>query len=388
MNFNDQDIVAIQTLGYTPDEARFLYLVAVHSGYFVPRQFLAFSGAKWGKRSNNFVAKLESRGHATWREYDRTGGVYHLFSKTLYRYIGKENLRNRRRHSVEFIRTRLLLLDFILANPNYQYFETEPEKVAYFCDTMGVPKNVLPAKSYEGGPRSEPTLRYFVDKFPLFLDRTPPSSSLSSSSSSSLQSPSPSASPSASASISAAAEVSSPVVAFSYVDAGQASLAGFANHLHAYLPLLRQLQSFAFLYIATSRVHFVPAEGCFASLVRSPLEADVSSEILHYFRLRKAWELKQYGSLSATDIEWLKEASYRFHGERFESFYRAWTSGALTEKALRSEFEQLRPHRNVSFRTCLVEATRFGKKSLVEEGEGALHPSSSPESSPAASPLR
>jgi hypothetical protein len=387
MNFNDQDIVAIQTLGYTPDEARFLYLVAVHSGYFVPRQFLAFSGAKWGKRSNNFVAKLESRGHATWREYDRTGGVYHLFSKTLYRYIGKENLRNRRRHSVEFIRTRLLLLDFILANPNYQYFETEPEKVAYFCDTMGVPKNVLPAKSYEGGPRSEPTLRYFVDKFPLFLDRTPPSSSLSSSSSS-LQSPSPSASPSASASISAAAEVSSPVVAFSYVDPGQASLAGFANHLHAYLPLLRQLESFVFVYIATSRVHFVPAEGCFASLVRSPLEADVSSEILHYFRLRKAWDLKQYGSLSATDIEWLKEASHRFHGERFESFYRAWTSGALTEKVLRSEFEQLRPHRNVSFRTCLVAATRFGKKSLVEEGEGALHPSSSPESSPAASPLR
>jgi len=37
---------------------------------------------------------------------------------------------------------------------------------------MGVPRKVLPAKTYEGGPRSEPTLRYFVDKFPLFLDRT------------------------------------------------------------------------------------------------------------------------------------------------------------------------------------------------------------------------
>ena len=36
MNFNDQDIAAIETLGYTLDEARFLYLVAVHSGYFVP----------------------------------------------------------------------------------------------------------------------------------------------------------------------------------------------------------------------------------------------------------------------------------------------------------------------------------------------------------------
>jgi len=358
MNFNDQDIAAIQMLGYTPDEARFLYLVAVHSGYFVPRQFLAFAGAKWGKRSNNFVAKIESRGHATWREYDRTGGVYHLFSKTLYRYIGKENLRNRRRHSVEFIRTRLLLLDFILAHRNYQYFETEPEKVAYFCDTMGLPKNVLPAKTYEGGPHSEPTLRYFVDKFPLFLDCM------------------------------LAAPASPPVVTLSYVDPGQARLAGFANHLHAYLPLLRQLENFAFIYIATSPVHFVSADRCFASLVRGPLEADVSSEILHYFRLRKAWELKQYGSLSATDIEWLKEASQRFHGEHFESSFRAWTSGALTEKTSRSEFEELRPHRDIRFRTCLVAAARFGRKNLGEEGDGSLHAPSSPESSRLASPLR
>lgn len=415
MNFNDQDIFAIQTLGYTPDEARFLYLVAVHSGYFVPRQFLAFSGAKWGKRSNNFVAKLEGRGHATWREYDRTGGVYHLFSKTLYRYIGKENLRNRRRHSVEFIRTRLLLLDFILSNPSYEYFETEAEKVAYFCDTLGVPRKVLPAKSYEGGPRIEPTLRYFVDKFPLFLDRTPPSSPSAATTSSS-PSPSPSSSsssssppsssaaavgtaatpaPSAAASLSAAAPAASaaaaaapPVVAFSYVDPGQASLAGFANHLHAYLPLLRQLENFAFLYIATSPVHFVPAERCFASVVRASLEADVSAEILRYFRFRNAWELKKYGSLSASDIEWLKEASHRFHGERFEGSYRDWTCGALTERTLRSEFEQLGPHRNLSFRSCLVAATRFGKRGAVDEREGALHPSSSRESSTIASPLR
>jgi hypothetical protein len=328
----------------------------VHSGYFVPRQFLTFSGAKWGKRSNNFVAKLESRGHVTWREYDRMGGVYHLFSKTLYRYIGKENLRNRRRHSVEFIRTRLLLFDFILSNLAFNYLETEPEKVAFFCDTLAVPRKALPAKTYEGGPRSEPTLRYFVDKFPLFFDHT--------------EFP------------------SSPVVTFSYVDPGQASLAGFANHLHTYLPLLRQLETFSFLYIANSPVHFVPAEQCFVSLVRAPLEADVSSEILRYFHLRNAWDLKRYGSLSASDIEWLKEATHRFHGERFEASYHAWSSGVLTEQSLRTEFEQLRSHRSVSFRTCLVSATRFGKKSLGEEGEGTRHPSSSPEVSPVASPQR
>jgi hypothetical protein len=350
MTFNDQDIAAIQTLGYTLDEARFLYLVAVHSGYFVPRQFLTFSGSKRGQRSNNLVTKLESRGHATWREYYRTGGVYHLFSRTLYRYMGKENLRNRRRHSLEFIRTRLLLLDFILGNLGFNYLETEPEKVAFFCDVLGVPRKVLPGKAYDGGPRSEPTLCYFVDKFPLFLDHT--------------ESP------------------SSPVVTFSYLDPGQVSRAGFAHHLRAYLPLLRQLETFSFLYIANSPANFPAAEQRFVSLVRIPLAADISCELLRYFRLRNAWDLKRYGSLSVSDIEWLKEATHRFRGERFEGWYHAWSSGVLTEASLRTEFEQLRPHRSANFRTCLVQATRFAKKSLPEQGESDLQPWSSPEASP------
>lgn len=347
MTFNDQDIAAIQTLGYTLDEARFLYLVAVHSGYFVPRQFLTFSGTKPGKRSNNFVTKLESRGHATWREYHHTGGVYHLSSRTLYRYMGKENLSNRRRHSLESIRTRLLLLDFILGNLGFTYLETEPEKVAFFYDVLGVPRKALPGRTYEGGTRSEPTRCYFVDKFPLFLDHT--------------ESP------------------SSPVVTFSYVDPGQASRARFANHLDAYLPLLRQLETFSFLYVANSPALFLAAEQCFVSRVRIPLQADISCELLRYFRLRNAWDLKRYGSLSASDIEWLKEATHRFRGERFEGCYHAWSSGARTEESLRTEFEQLRPHRSANFRTCLFAATRFGKKSLAEEGESALQPPSSPE---------
>ncbi len=356
MNIDPENTAAIASLGYTPVEARFLYIVAMHSGYFVPRQFLVSTGAKWGKRSNHFAAKLESRGHATWREYDRTGGVYHLVSKTIYRRIGNENLRNRRHHSVEFIRARLLLLDFVLANPSHAYLETEPDKLRFFCEELGIPRTALPAKTYEGSPRTEPTQRYFVDKFPLFVDR--PDSS------------------------------SSPVVTFSYVDPGQASLAGFANHIHAYLPLFRQLGDFSFLYIANSPVHSVRVEECFSSVVKAPLEADVSREVLRYFRLRNAWELKKYGSLSANDIEWLKEATHRFHGDPFDGWYQSWSSGALAEPALRREFEQMRPHRNVRIRTCVIAGSRFGTKSPSVDKEAALHPASSPETSRLASPLR
>src|SRR6516225_8052673 len=172
MKIAEEHVNAIRSLGYTADEARFLYVVATHSGYFVPRQFVAFIGVSWGKRPDNFTNKLERHGHATWREYLDMGGVYHLFSKTLYRLIDRENLRNRRRHSTEFIRTRLLLLDFVLANRAYDYFETEDDKVRFFCDELAIPKKALPAKAYEGASTPEPTLRYFVDKFPLFLADT------------------------------------------------------------------------------------------------------------------------------------------------------------------------------------------------------------------------
>ena len=45
MTVSSAHIQALQSFGYTPQEAHFLYLVATHSGYFLARQFLAFTGA-------------------------------------------------------------------------------------------------------------------------------------------------------------------------------------------------------------------------------------------------------------------------------------------------------------------------------------------------------
>jgi len=73
MKISDEHISAIQSLGYAPDEARFLYIVATHSGYFMPRQFIACTGASWGKRSQQFTEKLESRGHVTWARVSGCG---------------------------------------------------------------------------------------------------------------------------------------------------------------------------------------------------------------------------------------------------------------------------------------------------------------------------
>ena len=45
MNIPEKHVALLMELGYTEPEARFLYIVATHSGYFILRQFLNFTSA-------------------------------------------------------------------------------------------------------------------------------------------------------------------------------------------------------------------------------------------------------------------------------------------------------------------------------------------------------
>ncbi len=106
-------IDALKALGYTEAEARFLYIVATHSGYFVARQFLAFANAHWGERTTTFWSKLHTKKHARTECFPKSGIVYHLFSRRLYRQIDREDIRNRRQHEIEYIQRRIGILDFV-----------------------------------------------------------------------------------------------------------------------------------------------------------------------------------------------------------------------------------------------------------------------------------
>lgn len=332
MKISDHHIAAIKALGYTSDEARFLYMVATFSGYFVPRQFNAFARTKWGKRSDRFAGKLESRGHANWREHSSVGGVYHLVSKTLYRVIDRQDLRNRRRHSSEFIRRRLLLLDFVLANQACKYLETEHDKVSYFCEHLGLPRNVLPAKAYAGPSRPQPFVRYFVDAFPLFLENM--------------------------------ADPADWCPVFSYVEAGEGSLTGFRHHLNTYQQLLAKLAGFRFLYVSDSAVHLKAAERCFAAFTSHALRDGSSGELLRYFKLRAAWDQKQYASLSNEELEWLNQANARLAGQETERLYADWCAGRLEPAVLASLEDHATPARKFRFDSWLQSsAAAIGNQS-------------------------
>ena len=329
MHFPETIIENLRGFGYTEDEAQFLYLVATHSGYFSARQYLAFTGAKSGEKSMALTQKVLGKGHAAARLLLRNGRVYHLFSRLLYRAIGRENLRNRREHAVEHIRTKLAVLDFVLAHLDYRYLETETEKVDYFCRKLAVSRTVLPSKRYKGAIREKTTDRYFVDKFPLFF---PPESSFS------------------------------PVVTFSFVDPGLLSLASFETHLFAYNSLFSAVPQVNFVYIATRRTHFAAARELFLAMAPRTTDPDPGVEGLRYFHYRHMWETKQYGRLNAEQIEFLNEANKRFDDALTDIRYQQWLNGQITAGAVSEEFRRLAPRREVSFRTELVD----GQAALFE----------------------
>jgi len=334
LNIEGSHLEALKALGYTESEARFLYVVATHSGYFVARQFLAFTCGHWGKRATTFWHKLHTKKHARTEYFPLHGKVYHVFSRKLYAQLGRENLRNRREHEFEYIQRRIGMLDFVLSHPQHKYLETEPDKVSYFCNQLKVPTHFLPAKIYCGQKTSQPTVRYFVDKFPMFLDGN--------------------------------SSASSPVVTFTYLQGPEASLTEFVHHLQAYLPLFRQLSEFQFLYLARLDSHFAKAKEVFDSTVAIPLASDVSAELCRYFQIRKAWDFRQYRSVSDGDLIFRNQAKTRFVGERFEHLYRGWKAGRVTEADIRQEFggtsRPVIPH----FRTEIL--IRFG---APERGLGA-----------------
>jgi hypothetical protein len=140
-------------------------------------------------------------------------------------------------------------------------------------------------------------------------------------------------------------------------------LLDFTHHLEAYLPLFRQLSEFGFIYASRTDACFARATEVFRSLVKIPLEDQIADQLLRYFRVRRAWDEKQYGAVTDADLLFRNAARPRFSAERFEALYRGWKRERVSEETIRREFGGHAQKRNVTFETCLV------KKNSEEEGE-------------------
>jgi len=322
MNFPESSLANLGSLGYTEDEARFVYIVATHSGYFSMRQFLQFTRTKSGDKSMAFSQKLLAKGHATARSFLRNGLVYHLFSRIVYRAIDRENLRNRRAHSLEHIRTRLVVLDFVLTHLQYEYLETEDHKLNYFCQQLDIPKGLLPRKRYSGAVHNRTTERYFVDKFPMFL---------------------------------CSGSFTPPVVTFTFVDPGLGILDSFKTHLLAYGSLFEALSEVRLVYISPRPTQFEMARKTFLATAGRPAKKGRGDEILRYFRLQKLWDERKYGKLTTDDREFLHLSDKRYARHRCQRLYPSWRDGIVSDDYVRSEIQDLAPQRKAIFESELVD---------------------------------
>ena len=190
----------VQKFGYTDTEAQFLELVIRLGGYFVRRQFNQFAACKTGKRTQDFVQKLLTKGHARMTVNRHARQVIHVHFKPFYLALDCDQNRNRRTHQPRAILARLMALDYQLSNPQAVLLASESAKRAHLgehhgiaCEAAGSRIERLLISTRSGGEAS-----------PSFL----------------------------------------------YVDDGAVTLAGFETTLRRAMPIFEQIQAFELAYLA------------------------------------------------------------------------------------------------------------------------------------------
>jgi hypothetical protein len=320
-------ISVFNRFGYDANEAEFLALAAIHSGYFVRRQFAKFLGQERGGNAQRFIEKLLQKRHATFTRYHLNKFVYHIRAKKIYNRLGQSDNRNRRDKAPLTVKRKLMCLDFVLAHRDQRFLETEFDKVAYLAGDLKIPVSHLPVRRYVSHASGKVTDRYFVDKLPVFVAGDPTS------------------------------PATPPVVHFAYIDEGAETLKGFGTFLEQYGSLFSALKAFEVVYVATTNIWFEKAAVVFervagdsANLPGTPLTPD-ELELLDYFQVRRKFETRDFTGLDTDRIIRYREEKRRYADATYEQMYLRWLREG--ESALRHRDSRCEATRR-SFRTMLI----------------------------------
>ena len=291
----DERVRALEPLGFSERQTRFLVTVALHSGFCLRRHYTAFAGLKYGAGVRDFLERLVTRRLARRLDFRRDRGhVYHLHACAIYDAIDQNDNRNRRRTSAALIARKLMLLDFVLGERTVEWYATEQDKVELFTRRFGVPVGDLPRRLYctrDPNARAEWTTRYFIHKLPIFLTGEPAVPSF---------------------------------VLLVTDTTGQA----FSQCLNDHVALLNRLSAWRIVAVAPGHIPGLPA--CvaaferFAAALRRPRPRDDEGTLRTYFRTRDLLEKDQIAQLSVKDIEAYRAARARFNSMEIENLYRLW----------------------------------------------------------------
>ena len=159
----------LEPLGWTGQDAEWIALVCLHSGVFTRAQFCHYFGV-WRSGAQRFVQTLLDRRAAVETDviaFNGGGKTCRISSNAIYRALGVENIRHRRKASKPVVMRRLLSLDFVLEHPGMNWLPAEPEKVEFF-EKLGLPRRLIPRRIYYGVAGNQK--RYFALKLPLAVD--------------------------------------------------------------------------------------------------------------------------------------------------------------------------------------------------------------------------
>jgi len=277
-------VPVLEQFGYTARQATFLALVARHGGYFLRRQYVAFTGHGHGLATVRFLRHLVDRNHA--RPVSTPGGAaFHLFARPLYAALGEEHNRNRRQAEWDAVSRKLLALDFVLDHREHTFYATEREKAAHLT-ALRIGRDLWPSRSYAARRRGgSPTTRFFVDKMPWY--RT----------------------------------TRDPQLWLAYVDTEQ-TLSGFETFLLQYRPLLSVLSS-GVTYVSGA----ADSRGVTALftrvLAKRTVFAPTVRDLVFYFRVRRDIETGRSAYAPRDELQRFEGLSSHF-GVAFEDLYASW----------------------------------------------------------------
>jgi hypothetical protein len=313
----------IAALGYTREEAQFLRVVALHSGYFVRRQFLYAVDCQRGKRDQEFLAQLLGQGHAVREIFREDRHLFRIQSKVIYEALGEEDNRNRREHQPSTVRLRLMALDFILEHPNHRYLTTQQEKLSYFFEQRGIDPQTLPSRFFRSN--GTVTTRYFPDGFPQFVDAAAP-----------------------------------PAMSFVYVDDAQLSAEAFRSYLRNYHSLFEALGAAGIVFVTTSADRFLVAQKALArfwSRARDGASFVVDlNRLLAHFPHRLLYENRGTRSLDTAQMRALADDIHTLCGPQIDHLYAIWKQSG--DEGLRAEYvarQQASNPPQINLSSCLLE---------------------------------
>ena len=296
----------VEALGYRSVEAEFLTAVALLGGFFVRRQYRAFSGTSKGGAEVQLVRRAKANGHV--RVNGRKPALYRLCGGSLFRAVGCDDPGSGAGRARRAAKQRLLALDYWIACIGEgRFLLTAADKAAYFS-SLGIGEDCFPAAAR----KPQDGRRFFPDGFPVGVSDPRGKS-----------------------------------VRFTYAHAGS-SAHGIERHLASHAPLAAALAQRG---IACEWVVLADTEAQFARLRdawrrwRARAERDWSEG--EYFELRRLVDKRRWEELSKEAVERYAYLSALHRNAAAEERYRTWARNGARPRNPGADFAASSEYREV-----------------------------------------